>query len=164
LSSQHRIITGGRLVCPPSRDRLTSQLSQQKGPVRMSSHEHTPAVEPEDLERLYVERVNAGDVDGLVALFEPDAVMAVSLGKVATGSQAIRQAFTDFVASGVKLTLGEQQPTLRVGDLALTSTRLDSGDVTAEIARRQPDGTWRWVIDQWSVLSGKPAQPRPLGA
>jgi ketosteroid isomerase-like protein len=130
----------------------------------MSSHEHVPAVEPEDLERLFVERVNAGDVDGLVVLYEPDAVMAFSPGKVATGSQAIRQVFTDFVASGVKLTLGQQQPTFRVDDLALTSTRLNSGDVTAEIARRQPDGTWRWVIDQWSVLSGKPAQPPPLEA
>jgi ketosteroid isomerase-like protein len=127
----------------------------------MRSHEHPAAVEPEDLERPYVERVNAGDVDGLVALFEPDAVMAVAPGKVATGSQAIRQVFTDFVASGAKLTLGEQQPTLRAGDLALTSTRLDSGDVTAEIARRQPDGTWRWVIDQWSVLNGRPASPPP---
>jgi ketosteroid isomerase-like protein len=130
----------------------------------MRSHEHPPAVEPEDLERLYVERVNAGDVDGLVALFEPHAVMAVSPGKVATGSQAIRQVFTDYVASGVELTLGAQQPTLRVGDLALTSTRLDGGDATAEIARRQPDGTWRWVIDQWSVLGGQPAQPPPLEA
>lgn len=119
----------------------------------MRSHEHPAAVEPEDLERLFVERVNAGDVDGLVALFEPDAVMAFSAGKVATGSQAIRQVFADFVASGVKLTIGEQQPTLRVGDLALTSTRVNSDDVTAEVARRQPDGTWRWVIDRWNVLS-----------
>jgi ketosteroid isomerase-like protein len=123
----------------------------------MSSQEHRPAVEPDDLERLFVERVNAGDVDGLVALFEPEAAMAVSPGKVATGSQAIRQVFTDLVAAGAKLRLGAQQPTLRVGDLALTSTRVDSGQVTAEIARRQPDGTWRWVIDQWNVLSGPPA-------
>jgi ketosteroid isomerase-like protein len=128
----------------------------------MSSYRHPPAVEPEDLERLYVERVNAGDVDGLVALFEPDALMAYSPGRVATGSQAIRRVFIDFVASGVKLRLGEQQPTVRVGDLALTSTRLNSGQATAEIARRQPDGTWRWVIDQWSVLSQKPAQPPPV--
>jgi ketosteroid isomerase-like protein len=123
----------------------------------MSSHQHLPAIEPDDLERLYVERVNAGDVDGLVALFEPDAVVAFAPGKVATGSQAIRQMFDDYIASGVKLTLGEQQPTLRVGDLALTSTRLNRGDVTAEIARRQPDGTWRWAIDQWSMLGGQPA-------
>jgi ketosteroid isomerase-like protein len=123
---------------------------------RMSGPEHRSAREPEDLERLFVERVNAGDVDGLVALFEPDAVMAAARGDVATGSRAIRQVLGDLVGSGVTLTLGEQQPTLRAGDLALTSTRLDDGDVTAEVARRQPDGTWRWVIDRWSVLDGKP--------
>jgi ketosteroid isomerase-like protein len=115
---------------------------------------NVPAVEPEDLERLYVERVNAGDVEGLVALYEPDAAMAVQPGRVAVGSEAIRQVFKDFVASGAKLTLGDQQPSLRVGDLALGSTRLLDGGVTAEVARRQPDGTWRWVIDQWNVLNG----------
>jgi hypothetical protein len=46
----------------------------------MPSHAHVPAAEPEDLERLYVERVNAGDVEGLVALFEPDAVIAFASG------------------------------------------------------------------------------------
>lgn len=86
-------------------------------------HDLLPAVEPDDLERFLVERVNAGDVEGLVALFEPDAVLAFPPGKVTTGSDAIRQVFSDFVASGVKLTLGDQRPTLRVGDLALTSTR-----------------------------------------
>jgi ketosteroid isomerase-like protein len=120
----------------------------------MSNEARVPAVEPDDLERLYVERVNAGDVEGLLALFEPDAVVAYAPGTVAKGSETIRQMFTDFVASGVKLTLGDQQPTLRAGDLALTSTRLNDGGVTAEIARRQPDGTWRWVIDQWNVLGG----------
>lgn len=118
----------------------------------MRTDDAVPAREPEELERLFVERVNAGDVEGLVALFEPDAVMAFAPGKVATGSEEIRQVFEDFVASGVRLTLGHQQPILRVGDLALGSTRLDDGGVTAEIARRQPDGTWRWVIDQWNVL------------
>jgi hypothetical protein len=33
-----------------------------------------PAVQPDDLARFFVERANAGDVDGLVALYEPDAV------------------------------------------------------------------------------------------
>ena len=128
----------------------------------MPGHQHVPATEPEDLERLYVERVNAGDVDGLVALFEPDAVIAFAPGQTASGSAAIRQLFDDLVASGVTLTFRGQQPTLRVGDLALTSTRLHRGDATAEIARRQPDGTWRWVIDQWSVLGGKAdREPEP---
>ena len=113
---------------------------------------HTPASEPEVLERLFVQRVNAGDIDGLVALYEPNAVMAVSRQKVVIGRDAIRQVLIEFVRSGATLTLGKQQPTLWVGDLALTSTYLDDGGVTAEIARRQPDGTWRWVIDQWNVL------------
>jgi ketosteroid isomerase-like protein len=118
----------------------------------VANEDRVPAVEPEDLERFFVERVNEGDVEGLVALYELDAVLAFPTGNVATGNEAVRRVFNDLVASGVKLILGDQQPTLRVGDLALTSTRLDDGAVTAEIARRQPDGTWRWVIDQWSVL------------
>ena len=36
-------------------------------------------------------------------------------------------------------------------DLALTSTRLPDGTVTSEVARRQSDGTWLWVIDRYSV-------------
>jgi ketosteroid isomerase-like protein len=120
----------------------------------MSSQDRAPAVEPEELERLFVERVNAGDVEGLVALYEPDAVMATEAGSVAVGLEAIRRMFEEFVASGVELTLGDQQPTLSLGDLALTSTRLGDGGVTAEVARRQPDGTWRWVIDRWNVLGG----------
>jgi len=44
-------------------------------------------------------------------------------------------------------------PVIRHGDLALTSTRLPGGGATAEVARRQPDGSWRWVIDQPALLS-----------
>jgi ketosteroid isomerase-like protein len=118
----------------------------------MSDADRASATEPEELERLFVARLNAGDVDGLVALFEPDAAMAFAPGQVATGSAAIRRVFEDMVAAGVTLTLGDQQPSLRVGDLALGSTRLDDGGVTSEVARRQPDGTWRWVLDRWNVL------------
>ena len=118
----------------------------------MTEEDRAPALEPDELERLFVERVNAGDVDGLVALFEPGAVMAHAPGEVAVGSAAIRRVFEGIVASGVRLTLGEQQPTLRAGDLAMGSTRLADGGVTSEVSRRQPDGTWRWVIDDWNVL------------
>jgi ketosteroid isomerase-like protein len=120
----------------------------------MSSHDRPGATEPDDLGRFFVERANAGDVEGLVALYEPDAVLAFPPGNVAVGSDAIRAVYRDFVAAGVQVTPGDPRPTLRVGDLALTSTRLDNGAVTAEIARRQPDGTWRWVIDQPNVLTG----------
>lgn len=120
----------------------------------MTQEDRVPALEPDQLERLFVERVNAGDVDGLVALFEPGAVMAHGPGEVAVGGEAIRRVFEGLVASGTRLTLGDQQPTLRTGDLAMGSTRLVDGGVTSEVARQQPDGTWRWVIDIWNVLDG----------
>jgi hypothetical protein len=37
---------------------------------------------------------------------------------------------------------------VRCGDLALTSTRLSDGTVSAEVLRRQADGSWRRVIDE----------------
>ncbi len=36
---------------------------------------------------------------------------------------------------------------------ALLDKRLPAGGATVEVARRQPDGSWRWVIDQPAVLS-----------
>jgi ketosteroid isomerase-like protein len=110
------------------------------------------AARPEDLSRLFLERANAGDVDGLVALYEPDAVLAFPPGQVTTGSHAIRQAYERLLADRPTFTAGEQQPALRHGDLALTSTRLVGGGATVEVARHQPDGTWLWVIDQPNVL------------
>lgn len=119
----------------------------------MGSDVQAVAHEPEELERLFVERVNAGDVEGLVALFEPDALVAHAPGEVAVGIEAIRRMFQEMVATGEHLTLGDQQPSLRVGDLALGSTRLADGGVTAEVARRQADGSWRWIIDRWNILA-----------
>ncbi|MFG1700057.1 YybH family protein [Nonomuraea sp. NPDC049309] len=106
------------------------------------------AARPEDLSRFVVERLNAGDVEGLVALYEPDAVLALPDGGVARGRDEIRRAYAALVADRPVFTPGEQQPTLVSGDLALTSVRLPGGGVTVEVARRQQDGTWLWVIDQ----------------
>jgi ketosteroid isomerase-like protein len=109
------------------------------------------ATQPEQLSRLVVERLNTGDVDGLVALYEPDAVLALPGGGVATGADEIRRAYERLVAGRPTFAPGTQQPTLRCGDLALTSSRLPNGVVTVEVARRRPDGTWLWVIDQPDV-------------
>jgi ketosteroid isomerase-like protein len=111
-----------------------------------------PALEPEDLGRLFVERANGGDLDGLLALYEPDAVVAFPPGRLSVGTAAIRGADADLLASRPTLAPGSPRPALRSGDLALTSTHLDGGGATVEVARRQPDGTWRWIIDQPNVL------------
>lgn len=114
---------------------------------------HERAKEPDDLSRFVVERLNAADVEGLVALYEADAVLALPNGKVATGSDEIRAAYEFLVAGKPAFTPGERLPTILNGDLALTSTRLADGGVTVEVARRQPDGTWLWLIDQPGLLA-----------
>lgn len=110
-----------------------------------------PARDPQDLERLLISRQWVGDVDGMTALFEPHAVLDSGEGRLALGREAIRALFADITATGRKFASGNQSPAVISGDLALTSTRLPDGSVTAEIARRQGDGTWLWVIDRFSI-------------
>ena len=38
------------------------------------------AAQPEDLNQFFLERANAGDVHGVVALYEPDAVLVSQVG------------------------------------------------------------------------------------
>ncbi len=109
------------------------------------------AHDPQELERLLIRLQSEGDVDGMVALYEPNAVLDYGGSEPAVGSEAIRKVFAELVATGRKFDSGHQQEALVCDDLALTSTRLPDGEVTAEIARRQSDGTWLWVIDRFSI-------------
>ena len=77
-------------------------------------------------------------------------------GTFLRGKEAILEFFTKLQVTGFgpekrKFEFGEQRPALICGDLALTSTRSRDGSVTSEVARRQADGTWLWVIDRYSV-------------
>jgi ketosteroid isomerase-like protein len=114
------------------------------------SPERELARQPEDLNRFFVQRANDGDLDGLVALYEPGAVLATGPGQTVAGTSAIRQQLAQFLARATTLS-GASQPAVRFGDLALTST-VFGGGATAEVARRQSDGTWLWVIDQPRIL------------
>src|SRR5262247_2195178 len=134
-------------------------VDQNSSPRSASMNDSTgrePANDPQDLERLLVERENAGDVAGMTALFEPDAVVDIGGGTFLRGKEAIHEFFTKLQVTGFgpekrKFEFGEQRPALICGDLALTSTRSRNGTVTSEVARRQKDGTWLWVIDRYSV-------------
>jgi ketosteroid isomerase-like protein len=121
----------------------------------MPETDHSPAAAPEDLARLFNARANAGDVAGLVALYEPDAVLAVG-AVVATGHAEIRAFYADLLARKSEFPAAETLPALRNGPLALTFARLPNGVVSVEAARRQPDGHWLWAIDQLKI---KPLAP-----
>jgi ketosteroid isomerase-like protein len=108
------------------------------------------ALQPEDLDRFFTERANAGDVDGVVALYEPEAVLAFPAGQLTIGTESIRKVYAELLA-GARRFEGEIRPAIRNGDVAITSTTR-AGNATVEVAHRQPDGTWLWMIDQPSVL------------
>ncbi len=122
----------------------------------MTDPEHHPAPQPrpgattpDDLTRLFVERANAGDVEGMLDLYEPDAVMAFPPGQLTVGRAAIGALFEQMVSARPTFQPEAPLQTLIVGDLALTATRArDEAGARAQVARRGPDGTWRRVLDR----------------
>jgi ketosteroid isomerase-like protein len=135
----------------PTPGLLITERARRSEPAMKDAVGQEPAYDPQELERLLVARQRAGDLNGMVALYESDAVLDCSDGQVVVGREAILAFYAEQVATGRKFAFGEQRPALVSGDLALTSTRLPDGSVTTEIARRQGDGTWLWVIDRFSV-------------
>jgi uncharacterized protein (TIGR02246 family) len=113
---------------------------------------------PEDVDRLFVQALNAGKIEDLVALYEPQATLMPSPGKLVTGNAAIREALAQFVAGKPKMTL---QPRLvaQTGDLAVIGSKWEpsmtgpdgkpaqmNGE-SLEVVRRQSDGRWLFAID-----------------
>lgn len=110
------------------------------------------ATEPEDVTRLVVERLNAGDATGVAALYEPEAVMAYPGLRSTIGRDAIRVVYQQMVDAGVKFSVESPLPAVKFEDLALTSTRsADNTGVRVQVLRRQPDGSWLRIIDRPEV-------------
>lgn len=115
----------------------------------MTANRRERAAQPEDLARLVVERVNDGDAEGLAELYEADAVLGFPPGAVTVGREAIQALYEQLIAGKPHFELEEPLPTLYHGDLALTATRpADGTGGRAQVARRQPDGTWLRTLDR----------------
>jgi uncharacterized protein (TIGR02246 family) len=114
---------------------------------------------PEALMRTFTDRVHAGDLDGLVALYEPAAVFEPRPGVVAEGRKAIRQALAELLALGPRM-IAETVQVLRADDVALVvnewtmtgttpdGTEVRQGGRSADVVRRQPDGGWLVLVDK----------------
>lgn len=118
------------------------------------------ARKPEECDSLLIEALRRGDVEGAVALYEPTARFVVDSGQIAEGHSAIREVMQGYVSANAefiveKITASPSED----GDIALTSvkgrTRFTepAGRVVTmavesmEVVRRQPDGTWLFVLD-----------------
>ena len=107
------------------------------------------ATNPEDITRLFVERSNAGDAEGVAALYEEDAVMAYPPGSQTVGQAAIRELWASVLSSRPRFEPEEPLPTITSGDLALTSTApKDGAGARAQVVdAAEPDGSWLRALD-----------------
>jgi uncharacterized protein (TIGR02246 family) len=117
-----------------------------------------PARRPQEIHELFTRYFSAKDADALVALYEPDAAFTPQPGQVVKGHAAIREAIGGFLALDAEF---EMQPgnVIETGDIALliskwtlkgtdpTGAPVDLSGQTADVVRRQADGTWLLVID-----------------
>jgi ketosteroid isomerase-like protein len=111
------------------------------------------AHEPGEVSTLFERYFAEGDLDGLMSLYENGAVFPTA-NATATGRDEIRQTLKAYLDSGAKLVFGEPL-VFPAGELALVHTpwtmHMQSGSrsegATAEVLRRQADGSWKFVID-----------------
>jgi uncharacterized protein (TIGR02246 family) len=114
---------------------------------------------PEDVDRLFAENLNSGNVDGVVALYEPRATFVPQDGPPVNGAAQIRAAIASFAAMKPALAMNVTK-TVRAGeDLAVlyndwTMTiagpdgkPLEMSGRAIEIVRRQADGSWLFALD-----------------
>lgn len=118
------------------------------------------ATSPAHLMSLFAERVAAGDVDGLLALYEPGAVFEPELGTVLRGTDQIRPALAELAALTPAIEYSAEPDCVIVDDIAIVANTWTmtaelpgggihrEGGLSADVLRRQPDGTWLVLIDQ----------------
>jgi ketosteroid isomerase-like protein len=101
--------------------------------------------------RLFQQSIAAGDLDSLLRLYDPEAVLLNQSGEVNTGGAGRRDVLAPLAVAQARFDYTSRQ-IIQSGDIALRHT---DWQVTSpqprctyalEVARRHPDGTWRWRI------------------
>jgi uncharacterized protein (TIGR02246 family) len=117
------------------------------------------ATSPESCDRLFGEHVNAGDLEALLALYEPSCRLVRRDGSVARGHAEIRLVFERLLATRakmsteiVKVVQSDEDLAMVYNDWHMSATRPDGQPVEAsgkaiEVVRRQPNGIWRFILD-----------------
>ena len=116
-----------------------------------------PPRNPEDWPHDFTQSLNAGDLDAVVALYDPDARFVDRTGEILIGRDRIRDTLARLINSHTRLH-SRAIKTVVVDDIALLYTDFDGTTINAagstaetafkaiEVLRRQPDGRWRLVV------------------
>lgn len=109
-----------------------------------------PANSPEEICRLFKQHMAEGDLNALLNLYDPQAVFLNQAREVKSG-EGLKQELVPLAAKKASFDYNIKQ-VIQSGDIALMHTQWTvSGPqplrvYAIEVARRQPDGTWRWLI------------------
>ena len=119
-----------------------------------------PARKPEECDILIGEALKRKDLEAAVALYEPNATFVLDSGEVVTGRAAIREALKPwmeiddfgFTTEIKAIQSADGNLAMSRGAWSVTTKGPDGKSVTftgknVEVVRRQPDGTWLFVID-----------------
>jgi uncharacterized protein (TIGR02246 family) len=118
-------------------------------------HEHDPA----DIYPALLKAFNAGDIDAIVACYEPRACFVLKSGDIVRGTVELRKMFRATLSYKPDLALNVSKIIPAGDDLALVLVKWTSRTVSSsgeakvwagtatDIARRQPDGTWKLALD-----------------
>jgi uncharacterized protein (TIGR02246 family) len=113
---------------------------------------------PNEIDDHYNEVFRSGDLEQLVALYEPDAVLAPQPGQLVKGREAIREQLRGLLRL-VGTLHAENQSCVEFENLALlranwrftgtdpSGSRVEIGGSSAKVVRRQSDGSWLYIMD-----------------
>jgi len=114
--------------------------------------------DPAHIHTLFMDAFNAADIDSLVALYEPNAILVVN-GQPVAGQEMIRKAYESFLARRPRIALKTRSAVMFNDSLAVLhgdwirepsptdETGITTRGLSTEVVRRQADGSWRFVID-----------------
>src|SRR5262245_4457901 len=110
-----------------------------------------PAKSPEEICRLFQKYMAEGNIDLVLSVYDSEAVFLDQYGDVKSGA-ALRRELAEFAAAKATFDFNIRQ-IVQSGDIALIHTdwKVSSPPKqmsvhAVEVARRQPDSTWRWLI------------------
>ena len=117
------------------------------------------ASQPQDLPVLFRQALNAGDVESVVLLYEPQGIVVPDPNEVISGHDAIRSMVAGFLAQQPRFELHDVEA-VQTGSLALIRSRWtvtttdaagasnETGIQTILVACQQSDGCWLVAIDR----------------